>query len=67
MLKSRQASRPGEGDFGGIGKLPPPQGQDLRIDEALTEIMAANEASDYKSAAALSLELAEKAKQQGAA
>jgi len=47
-----------------LRKLPPPQGQDLRID--VDEIMAANEASDYKSAAALSLELAEKAKQQGA-
>jgi eukaryotic-like serine/threonine-protein kinase len=47
-----------------LRKLPPPQGQDLRID--VDEIMAANEASDYKSAAALSVELAEKAKQQGA-
>jgi eukaryotic-like serine/threonine-protein kinase len=47
-----------------LRKLPPPQGQDLRID--VDEIMAANEASDYKSSAALSLELAEKAKQQGA-
>ena len=47
-----------------LRKLPPPQGQDLRID--VDEIMAANEASDYKRAAALSSELAEKAKQQGA-
>ena len=41
-----------------------PQGQDLRID--LDEIMAANEASDYKRAFTLAAELGEKAKQQGA-
>jgi serine/threonine protein kinase/tetratricopeptide (TPR) repeat protein len=47
-----------------LRKLPPPQGQDLRLD--VDEIMAVNEASDYKSAVTLSVELAEKARQQGA-
>ena len=46
----------------GLRKLP--QGQDLRID--LDEVMAANEASDYKRAFTLAAELGEKAKQQGA-
>jgi tetratricopeptide (TPR) repeat protein len=41
-----------------------PQGQDLRID--LDEIMAANEASDYKRALSLAADLGEKAGQQGA-
>jgi len=47
-----------------LRKLPPPQGQDLRID--VDEIMAANEASDYKQTVILAVELAEKARQQGA-
>ena len=47
-----------------LRKLPAPQGQDLRID--VDEIMAANEASDYKRTVALSADLGEKAKQQGA-
>ncbi|MGC2185963.1 MAG: tetratricopeptide repeat protein [Terriglobales bacterium] len=47
-----------------LRKLPAPQGQDLRID--VDEIMAANEASDYKRTVALAADLGEKAKQQGA-
>jgi len=47
-----------------LRKLPPPQGQDLRID--VDEIMAANEASEYKRTMALAADLGEKAKQQGA-
>ena len=46
----------------GLRRLP--HGQDLRID--LDEIMAANEASDYKRTLTLAAELGEKAKQQGA-
>ena len=47
-----------------LKKLPAPQGQDLRID--VDEIMAANEASDYKRTVTLAADLGEKAKQQGA-
>jgi tetratricopeptide (TPR) repeat protein/TolB-like protein len=47
-----------------LRKLPSPQRDDLRID--VDEIVAANEASDYKRAASLSAQLAEKAKPQGA-
>ncbi len=44
--------------------LPPPQGEDLRID--LDEIIAASSLSEYKRVATLSTQLAEKAQQQGA-
>ena len=47
-----------------LRKLPPPQGQDLRID--IDEIMAANEVSDYKRVVSIAAQLSEKAKQQGA-
>ncbi|MGZ4732373.1 MAG: protein kinase domain-containing protein [Terriglobales bacterium] len=50
--------------LGELRRLSAPQSQDLRID--VDEIMAVNEASDYKRVAALSAELGEKGKQQGA-
>jgi len=47
-----------------LRRLPPPQGEDLRID--VDEVMAANEVSDYKRTISLATALAEKAKPQGA-
>ena len=47
-----------------LRRLPPPQGDDLRID--VDEVMAANEVSDYKRTVSLANVLAEKAQPQGA-
>ena len=50
--------------LGALRKLPAPQGNDLRID--LGEAVAAGAASDYKRQETLAVQVAEKAKQQGA-
>jgi serine/threonine protein kinase/tetratricopeptide (TPR) repeat protein len=47
-----------------LRRLPPPQGEDLRID--VDEVMAANEVSDYKRTINLTTALEEKARSQGA-
>ena len=59
--KSRTRSR----TLAELRRLPSPQGQDLRID--VDEIMAANEASDYKRTISLAAALEEKAKSAGRA
>ena len=50
--------------LGALRKLPAPQGNDLRID--LGEAVAAGAASDYKRQETLAVQVAEKARQQGA-